>query len=190
LVTEAFNWDHGVFLAATAASEPTAAILDNVGIRYDPFAMLPFCGYNLADYFQHQFDMGDQLNGKAPRIFYVNWFRKTRDGRWLWPGFGENIRALIWMCERIEGRAGAKKTPIGYLPAENDLDLTGLIIPQENLKELLTVDPEVWKAEIPDMERFFSQFGSRLPDRLRNQLDELKNRLQPCNLSVESSTCK
>ncbi|MCX6003292.1 MAG: phosphoenolpyruvate carboxykinase (GTP) [Chloroflexi bacterium] len=177
LVMEAFSWDHGVFLGATAASEPTAAILDNVGIRYDPFAMFPFCGYNMADYFQHWFDMGDKLKSKAPRIFYVNWFRKSHDGKWLWPGFGENSRALKWMCERVDGKAGAKKTSIGYLPNESDLDLRGLNIPQKNLRELLRVDAEVWKAEIPKMEEFLSQFGERLPKRLRNQFDELKSRL-------------
>jgi phosphoenolpyruvate carboxykinase (GTP) len=177
LVREAFNWDHGVFLGATAASEPTAAILDNVGIRYDPFAMFPFCGYNMADYFQHWFDMGDKLKSKAPRIFYVNWFRKSHDGKWLWPGFGENSRALKWMCERVDGKVGAKKTSIGYLPNESELDLRGLNIPQENLGELLRVDAEVWKAEIPKMEEFLSQFGERLPKRLRNQLGELKSRL-------------
>ncbi len=177
LVMESFNWDHGVFLGATAASEPTAAILDAVGIRYDPFAMLPFCGYNMADYFQHWFDMGDKLKSKAPRIFYVNWFRKAKDGKWLWPGFGDNSRALKWMCERVDGKVGAKKTPIGYLPNENDLDLRGFNIPRENITELLKVDVEVWRAEIPKMEGFFSQFGDRLPKRLRNQFDELKNRL-------------
>lgn len=177
LVTEAFNWDHGVFLGATAASEPTAAILDNVGIRYDPFAMLPFCGYHMADYFQHWFDMGDKLGSKAPKIFYVNWFRKSREGKWLWPGFGENSRALKWMCERVDGKAKAQKTPIGFVPNESDLDLRGLSLPQENLKELLRVDPEAWKAEIPKMEKFFSQFGDRLPKRLRNQFEDLRKRL-------------
>jgi len=177
LVTEAFSWDHGVFLGATAASEPTAAILDDVGIRYDPFAMLPFCGYHMADYFQHWFDMGDRLGSKAPRIFYVNWFRKSRDGKWLWPGFGENSRALKWMCERVDGKAEAQKTPIGYVPNEKDLDLRGLTLPSENIKELLRVDSETWKGEIPKMEKFFSQFGDRLPGRLRNQFEELKKRL-------------
>ncbi len=177
LVIEAFDWDHGVFMGATAASEPTAAILDDVGIRYDPFAMLPFCGYNMADYFQHWFDMGDKLKSKAPKIFYVNWFRKGSDGKFLWPGFGENSRALKWMCERVDGKAGAKKTPIGYLPNDNDLDLRGLNVPQDNMKELLRVDAEVWKFEISKMEKFFSQFGDRLPKRLRNQFDELRNRL-------------
>lgn len=177
LVTEAFSWDHGVFLGATAASEPTAAILDDVGMRYDPFAMLPFCGYHMADYFQHWLDMGDKLRDKAPRIFYVNWFRKSRDGKWLWPGFGENSRVLKWMCERVDGKAEARKSPIGYLPNENELDLRGLNIPQENIKELLMVDTKAWKAEIPKIEKFLAQFGDRLPKRLLNQFDELRSRL-------------
>jgi phosphoenolpyruvate carboxykinase (GTP) len=177
LVTEAFDWDHGVFMGATAASEPTAAILDNVGIRYDPFAMLPFCGYNMGDYFQHWFDMGDKLKSQAPKIFYVNWFRKSAEGKFLWPGFGENSRALKWMCERVDGKAGAKKTPIGYLPNDSDLDLRGLNVPPQDIKELLDVDAEAWKLEIPKMEKFFSQFGDRFPQRLRNQFNELKKRL-------------
>jgi phosphoenolpyruvate carboxykinase (GTP) len=131
----------------------------------------------MADYFQHWFNMGDRLGNKAPRIFCVNWFLKSRDGKWLWPGFGENSRVLKWMCERIDGKAGAKKTPIGYLPNENDLDLKGLTIPQENIKELLRVDTEAWKAEISKMENFLAQFGDRLPKRLRNQFAELRNRL-------------
>jgi phosphoenolpyruvate carboxykinase (GTP) len=177
LVTQAFDWDHGVFLGATAASEPTAAILDDVGIRYDPFAMLPFCGYHMADYFQHWFDMGDRLGSKAPKIFYVNWFRKSRDGKWLWPGFGENSRALKWMCERVDGKAGARKTPIGLVPNETDLDMRGLTLAAENIKELLRVDADAWKAELPKMEKFFSQFGDRLPKRLKNQFEELRKRL-------------
>ena len=177
MVTEAFDWDHGVFMGATAASEPTAAILDNVGIRYDPFAMLPFCGYNMGDYFQHWFDMGDKLKSQAPKIFYVNWFRKSTDGKFLWPGFGENSRALKWMCDRVDGKAGAKKTPIGYLPNDSDLDLRGLNIPPQDIKQILDVDVEAWKLEIPKMEKFFSQFGDRFPQRLRNQFNELKKRL-------------
>ncbi|MBI4490067.1 MAG: phosphoenolpyruvate carboxykinase (GTP) [Deltaproteobacteria bacterium] len=178
LVTEAFDWDHGVFLGASAASETTAAIIGQVGVlRRDPFAMMPFCGYNMADYFQHWLDMGDRLGTKAPRIFYVNWFRKSPEGKWLWPGFGENSRVLKWMCERLEGKAGAKKTPIGFLPNEGDLDLTGLVLPQENIKELLNVDPVAFKAELPDIEKFFAQFGGRLPQRLKKQLRELVMRL-------------
>ena len=130
LVNEAFNWDHGVFLGATASSETTAANIGDIGnLRRDPFAMLPFCGYNMGDYFQHWLDMGDRLGEKAPKIFYVNWFRKNGQGKFLWPGFGENSRVLKWMCERIEGKAGARKTAIGLLPENGGLDLTGLNIP-------------------------------------------------------------
>ena len=178
LVTEAFDWDHGVFLGATAASETTAAIVGKVGVlRRDPFAMTPFCGYNMADYFQHWFDVGDKLGGRAPRIFYVNWFRKSSDGKWLWPGFGDNSRALKWMCERLEGKAGARKTPIGYLPSESDIDLTGLELPPQNLNELLKFDLQAWKSEIPDIEKHFAQFRNRLPERLKRQLRELVIRL-------------
>jgi phosphoenolpyruvate carboxykinase (GTP) len=177
LVTEAFDWDHGVFMGATAASEPTAAALDNLGIRYDPFAMLPFCGYNMGDYFQHWFEMGDKLQNKAPKIFYVNWFRKSSDGKFLWPGFGDNSRALKWMCERVDGKASGRKTAIGYLPDDSDLDLRGLDVTPENIKELLRVDTEAWKQEIPKMEKFFAQFGDRLPKRLSNRFGELRKRL-------------
>jgi phosphoenolpyruvate carboxykinase (GTP) len=179
LVTEAFNWDHGVFLGATASSETTAANIGAVGnLRRDPFAMQPFCGYNMADYFQHWLDMGDRLGKHAPHIFYVNWFRKTPDGKWLWPGYGENSRVLKWMCERVDGRNGARQTPIGFLPNEGDLDLTGLDIPQENTRELLRVDADDWRAEVPDIEKHFEQFGDRLPERLKKQLVELEVRLE------------
>jgi phosphoenolpyruvate carboxykinase (GTP) len=177
LVTEAFDWDHGVFMGATAASEPTAAALDNLGIRYDPFAMLPFCGYNMGDYFQHWFEMGDKLQAKAPKIFYVNWFRKSSDGKFMWPGFGDNSRVIEWMCDRVDGKADGRKTPIGYLPNSSDLDLRGLNVAPENINELLRVDAEAWKMEIPKMEKFFAQFGDRLPKRLSNQFDELRKRL-------------
>ncbi|MGQ9681319.1 MAG: phosphoenolpyruvate carboxykinase (GTP) [Anaerolineae bacterium] len=179
LVTEAFDWDHGVFLGATAASETTAANIGAVGnLRRDPFAMTPFCGYNMGDYMAHWLRMGDRLGAKVPRVFYVNWFRKNAEGKWLWPGFGENSRALKWMCERIDGKAGARKTPIGYVPSESDLDVTGLDAKWlANLPELLTVDPEVWRAEVPDIDKFFSQFGTRLPERMRAQLRALAQRL-------------
>ena len=178
LVTEAFDWDHGVFLGATASSETTAANIGAVGnLRRDPFAMQPFCGYNMADYFQHWLDMGDRLGDKAPRIFYVNWFRKTADGKWLWPGYGENSRVLEWMCERLEGTATGQATPIGLLPEAGDLDLTGMQLPAENLRELLRVDGEAWRAELPDIERHFARFGDRLPARLRQQLENLRARL-------------
>ncbi len=177
LVTEMFDWDHGVFLAATAASEPTAAALDNLEIRYDPFAMLPFFGYHMADYLHHWFKMGDRLGKHAPRIFYINWFRKNSHGQWLWPGFKENSRVLKWMCQRLEGQVGARKTAIGFLPIEGDLDLNGLDISAENVAELLRVNAEIWKNEIPKMERFLGQFKGNLPQRLLVQFEELKARL-------------
>jgi phosphoenolpyruvate carboxykinase (GTP) len=178
LVNEAYNFDHGVFLGATASSETTAANIGAVGnLRRDPFAMQPFCGYNMADYFQHWLNMGDKLKNKAPRIFYVNWFRKSADGRWLWPGFGENSRVLKWMCERVEGKVDAVKTPIGLLPAINDLDMKGLSISTQDIKDLLKVDMDAWRAEIPDIEKHFAQFGDRLPDRLKKQFEALKSRL-------------
>jgi len=180
LVTEAYSWDHGFFMGATAASETTAANIGAVGnLRRDPFAMTPFCGYNMADYFQHWLNMGDRLGSKAPRIFYVNWFRKTGDGKFMWPGFGDNSRVLKWMCERIEGKVGAKATPIGYVPYEGDLDVSG-IEPKylANVPELLKVDPAAWQDEVTDIDRFFAKFGNRLPARLRKQLEEMAQRLQ------------
>ena len=178
LVNEAFSFDHGVFLGATASSETTAANIGAVGnLRRDPFAMQPFCGYNMGDYFQHWLDMGDDLGDKAPKIFYVNWFRKSPEGRWLWPGFGENSRVLKWMCERVDGKAEAVQTPIGLLPRLGGLDLKGLKIDERDIQELLRVDLDAWKAEIPDIEKHFAQFGDRLPARLRKQFAELKKRL-------------
>ncbi|MHB1159316.1 MAG: phosphoenolpyruvate carboxykinase (GTP) [Chloroflexota bacterium] len=179
LVTESFDWDHGVFMGATASSETTAAAVGAVGnLRRDPFAMQPFCGYNMADYFQHWLEMGDRLNSHAPKIFYVNWFRKSADGKWLWPGYGENSRVLKWMCDRVDGRVGARETPIGLLPEEGGLDLSGLEMPAGDLGELLRVDKHAWSAEVPDIERHFARFGDRLPERTTRQLRELRNRLE------------
>jgi len=178
LVMEANNWDHGVFLGATAGSETTAANIGAVGnLRRDPFAMTPFCGYNMGDYFQHWLDMGDKLGDKAPKIFYVNWFRKTEDGKFLWPGFSENSRVLKWMCERVDGKVGVQETPIGLLPNKGVLDLNGIDISVEDMNELMRVDTEAWKAEIPDMEQFFAKFGDKLPERLKAQLEEFRKRL-------------
>ncbi|HQP31425.1 MAG TPA: phosphoenolpyruvate carboxykinase (GTP) [Deltaproteobacteria bacterium] len=178
LVHEVYSWDHGVFMGATASSETTAANIGAVGnLRRDPFAMLPFCGYNMADYFQHWLDMGDRFGSKAPRIFYVNWFRKSPEGKWLWPGFGDNSRVLKWMCERVDGTVGAVDTPIGRMPKPQDLDLSGLAIPKADLEELLRVDTAAWKNELPDIARHFAQFGDRFPSRLQKQLDELAQRL-------------
>jgi len=179
LVIESFNWDHGVFLGATASSETTAANIGAVGkVRRDPFAMKPFCGYNMGDYFQHWLDMGDKLGSKAPRIFYVNWFRKSPEGKFLWPGFGENSRVLKWMCERVDGKAAAVETPIGNLPAPGALDLSNLDVSKEAMDELLKVDVDAWKSvELPDIEQHFATFGERLPKRMAEQLDQLKKRL-------------
>ncbi len=178
LVNEAYSWDHGVFLGATASSETTAANIGDIGnLRRDPFAMKPFCGYNMGDYFHHWLEMGDKLGEKAPRIFYVNWFRKSAQGKFLWPGFGENSRVLKWMCERIDGHAGARETAIGLLPDDGGLDLAGLNVAAEKMEELLRVDMGAWKAEIASIEEHFAQFGDRLPERMRQQLEELKNRL-------------
>ncbi len=178
LVAQAFDFDHGVYMGAMAASETTAAALD-VGqrLRRDPFAMLPFCGYNMADYWSHWYAMGDRLGDKAPKIFYVNWFRTSREGRWLWPGFGENSRVLKWMCERIEGKIGARETPIGNLPAAADLDLEGLEIDAEDIAELLEVDCGAFKSDLEDAEAYLAKFGDRVPARLRTQLEAQKKRL-------------
>jgi len=178
LVYEAFDWNHGVFLGATAASETTAANIGAVGnLRYDPFAMKPFCGYNMGDYFRHWIEMGKKLGDKAPKIFYVNWFRKSSDGKFLWPGFSDNSRVLKWMCERVDGKIGTKHTAIGQLPNDGDLDLSGLNISAAEMKELTSINPGEWKAEISGMQKHFETFGSRLPEELSQQLREFIKRL-------------
>jgi len=178
LVTEAFSWDHGVFLGATAASETTSANIGAVGnLRRDPFAMKPFLGYHMGDYFQHWLAMGDRLGAKAPRVFYVNWFRKSAEGRFLWPGFSDNSRPLKWMCERVDGTVGARETPIGLMPNDGDLDLSGLDLAKDNMQALLQVDPKEWKTEVPDIAKHFALFGNRMPARLTKQLEAMKKRL-------------
>ena len=175
LVFQSFNWDHGVFLGSIMSSETTAAAVGAVGnLRRDPFAMLPFCGYNMADYFGHWLHMGGLADPeKLPKIFYVNWFRKDADGRWLWPGFGDNSRVLEWVFERAGGTGEAVETPIGYVPAPGALDIEGLDISKEDLEELLAVNPEEWKAEVPLIRAHFAQFGDRLPPKLAEILDQL-----------------
>ena len=178
LVYEALNWDHGVFLGATAASETTAANIGSIGnLRRDPFAMTPFCGYNMGDYFKYWLNMGERLGSKAPRIFYVNWFRKNKDGKFLWPGYGENSRVLEWMCRRVDNQVSARMTPIGLLPDEDDLNHNGLSVSPQDMRELLKVDIEAWKTEIPDIQAHFKKFGDRLPKRLEAQLRQLGERL-------------
>jgi len=177
LVYESFDWQHGVFVGATMASETTAAATGNVGIvRRDPMAMLPFCGYNMADYFGHWLEMGKKIP-KPPKIFHVNWFRKGADGRFLWPGFGENVRVLKWILERVEGRGGAEETPIGFVPSRNALTLDGLNLSSETVDELLGVDPQDWEQELIDSKEFLQKFGSRLPRAIREEHEKLSGRL-------------
>jgi phosphoenolpyruvate carboxykinase (GTP) len=179
LVTEAFDWAHGVFLGSIVASETTAAAAGAVGnLRRDPFAMLPFCGYHMGDYFGHWLEIGSMTEPeKLPRMFYVNWFRKGADGRFLWPGFGENSRVLAWVFERVAGRGEARDTQIGRLPADGALETSGLDVTAAALDELLSVDAEAWRAEVPLIEEHYAQFGDRLPVALREQLDDLDKRL-------------
>ncbi len=178
LVYESFNWQHGVFVGATMASETTAAATGDVGItRRDPMAMLPFCGYNMADYFRHWLEMGKKIP-KPPKIFHVNWFRKGADGKFLWPGFGENVRALKWILERVEGRGAGQETPIGYVPAKNGLTLDGLKISDEALNELLRVNPGDWELELEDSKQFLAKFGERLPGEIREEHEKLTRRFQ------------
>ncbi len=181
LVVEARDWDHGVFMGATIASEQTAAAEGTVGeLRRDPFAMLPFAGYNLADYFAHWLDFGRRLrrSARVPRVFQVNWFRKGADGSFLWPGFGDNARVLEWMVKRIDGQVGAIDSPIGALPTAGGLNVEGVEVDEAALEELFRVDPEAFLAEADDAERFFASFGDRLPAELQRQLTLLRGRLE------------
>ncbi|HEY1778282.1 MAG TPA: phosphoenolpyruvate carboxykinase (GTP), partial [Solirubrobacteraceae bacterium] len=179
LVHEAFDWEHGVFLGATMASETTAAAAGAVGkLRRDPFAMLPFCGYNMGDYFAHWLRIGREHDAsKLPRIFYVNWFRKAPDGRFLWPGFGENSRVLEWVFRRCEGADVAVDTPIGRVPAPGSFDVDGIEISQEDLSELLGVDSAAWLEELPSLREHLATFGEQLPPELPAQLAALEARL-------------
>jgi phosphoenolpyruvate carboxykinase (GTP) len=179
LVIESFDWDHGVFLGANVASEKTAAAEGTVGeLRRDPFAMLPFCGYNMGDYFGHWLALGAAADpGQLPRLFYVNWFRKDESGRYVWPGFGENSRVLKWIVQRLSGDAEAVATPVGNLPAPGALDLDGLRLSQADLDLLLTADPQDWKVEADRMPEFFRMFGDHLPKRLWELHQELVDRL-------------
>jgi len=180
LVTEAFNWEHGTFLGATASSETTAAAAGKVGqLRRDPMAMLPFCGYNMGDYFAHWLKMGAKSEpSKLPKIYYVNWFRQDERGRFLWPGYGENSRVLKWIFERCEGKVGAKDTAIGRVPEPAHLDTRGLDLPAANLAKLLGVDVEGWLAEVPLIKQHFAQFGSHLPEAMNRELEGLAKRLR------------
>ncbi len=181
LVNEAFDWQHGVFLGATLSSEKTAAAVGGLGeVRRDPMAMLPFIGYHAGDYFQHWINIGKGADAsRLPKIFYVNWFRRGADQRYLWPGFGENSRVLKWVIERIEGRAAAVDTVIGRVPTPDQLDLSGLDIPTEDVTAALAVDIDEWRAEIPLIEQWFDKIGDALPTALRDEFATLKQRLAP-----------
>ena len=179
LVYQSKSWENGVFIGSAMASETTAAAAGAVGVvRRDPMAMLPFCGYNMADYFQHWLDMGEKLGDKAPKIFNVNWFRTDDEGNFIWPGFGDNMRVLNWIVDRCEGKADATETAIGYVPMPEDIDLTDLDMDMDTLKDILTVDKDVWNKEAAEIEEHYKKFGDKLPEELRKQLETLKANLK------------
>ncbi len=178
LVFETFSWEHGVLAGAMMRVETTAAAEGEVGrLRFDPMAMLPFCGYNLGDYFNHWLEMGKRIKHK-PRIFYVNWFRKNKEGKFIWPGFNENIRVLKWIWDRIEGKVGVEKTPIGYIPRKEDIDFEGLNIKDEEIDELLRVDINEWLKEFEEAKKFFEKFGNRFPKELWDIFYEIMDNLK------------
>ena len=179
LVYQSRDWDNGVFVGSIMASETTAAATGAVGVvRRDPMAMLPFCGYNMADYWEHWFEMGEKLGDKAPKIFNVNWFRTDDEGNFIWPGFGDNLRVLEWIIKRCEGKADAEETPIGFVPKAEDINLEGLDFDLETLKGILQVDPSLWTSELDGIKEFYAQFGDKLPAKLREELDGLAARLK------------
>lgn len=180
LVHESFDWNHGVFMASIMGSEITAAAISaNIGqVRRDPFAMLPFCGYHVCDYLQHWLNIGTKTDSdKLPKIFYVNWFRKDENGKWLWPGFGDNSRVLKWIVERVSGKGKAVQTPIGYMPTPGAIDLEGLDVPAKDMEELLTVNKDEWNKEIASVKEYYAGFGNKLPAELAAQLEALEKRM-------------
>jgi phosphoenolpyruvate carboxykinase (GTP) len=180
LVFQSKSWDHGVFLGSIMASETTAAATGAVGnLRRDPFAMLPFCGYNFGDYFAHWLSFAQKYGESAlPKIFYVNWFRKGEDGRWLWPGYGENSRVLEWVFDRSAGRGEAIDTAIGYVPTQGAIDIEGLSVSADDMAELLAVNHDDWRAEVPLIREHLAQFKSRTPERLNQLVNELESALK------------
>lgn len=179
LVFQSFNWDHGTFLGASVSSELTAAQKGTVGkLRHDPFAMLPFCGYNMGDYFSHWIHMGRSADPeKLPKIFYVNWFQKDTKGKFLWPGFGANIRVLDWILKRCDGKGESIDSAIGYLPNLGAIDISGLDVSHDQLRDLLKVDKELWQKEVKELEEYFQKFGEQLPKAIQEELESLKARL-------------
>ena len=185
LVTEALNWNHGTFLGTIIASETTAAAFGNIGqLRRDPMAMLPFCGYNMADYWGHWLKMGKTEGVKMPKIYYVNWFRKNKAGKFMWPGYGENSRVLKWIFERCAGSVEAIETAIGNMPTANVIDLNGLDISDEVITNLMCVDTKGWLSELQSIEKYYDTFGDHLPVELRTQILALKERLESTKKAV------
>ena len=180
LVNEAYDWNHGVYLGSAAASETTAAAAGKVGqLRHDPFAMLPFCGYHMGDYFGHWIQIGRMsTHDKLPKIYFVNWFRKDENGKFMWPGYGDNMRVLIWIYNRVAGTGKAIDTPIGRMPAENEIDVAGINITPENVKKLFALKNEDWLGEINEMREYYKKFGDRLPKELSAELDKIEARLK------------
>jgi len=186
LISESYDWEHGVFIGATVSSEQTAAAEGTVGsLRRDPFAMLPFCGYNMADYWSHWLDVGKVLGDKAPTIFQVNWFRKDAEGKWLWPGFGDNSRPIEWALRRVNGEIGALDGLSGHIPKPGDLNLKGLDISEKQLAELFELDPDAWDREAALTEEYFAQFGDKVPEALHQQLWYLRERIAKAQDAAE-----
>lgn len=179
LVYEAFNWQHGTFMGSIVSSEKTAAASGKIGeLRHDPFAMLPFCGYNMGDYFKHWLNIGKMTDkNKLPRIYFVNWFRKDENGKFIWPGFGENIRVLKWIFERTDNKDHAEKSPIGLIPKSNAIDLSGLDVKEDDVKKLLHIDRSLWKDDAKSIRKYYEIFGKHLPEELTKELDDLEKRL-------------
>jgi phosphoenolpyruvate carboxykinase (GTP) len=180
LIHQAKDWNHGVFMGSIVGSEVTAAaISNNIGqVRRDPFAMLPFCGYHMGDYFKHWINIGKKSTAeKLPKIFYVNWFRKDQDGKWLWPGYGDNSRVLKWVFERISGEGKAVETPIGFMPTVDAIDRSGLDVSESDMNELLKVDTADWKKEAVSIKEYYTKFGGKLPAELNDELNKLEKRL-------------
>jgi phosphoenolpyruvate carboxykinase (GTP) len=174
LVCESFDWEHGVFRASANGSETTAAASGQAGVvRRDPMAMLPFCGYNMGDYFGHYLKVGADIPN-PPKIFFVNWFKKDSAGKFIWPGFRENSRVIKWMIDRVKGKVQARETPVGLMPYVEDLDMTGLTLPPGTMEKLFELDKAEWAQEVAEIETFYAQLGDRLPQALRKRLEELK----------------
>ena len=177
LVYQSFDWQHGVFVGSIMASEITAAQYGAQGkTRRDPMAMIPFCGYNMGDYFTHWLKMGKKMKNQ-PKIFHVNWFRTNKEGEFLWPGFSDNLRVIEWIIERCKNKIGAVETPIGHVPHKDDIDLDGMDIDDSVMEQLLNVPDEEWKQEIAEVKKFYEQFGDRLPDELKQEIHDLEKRL-------------